>query len=289
MEAVATSGGREYREGYQLIRHRDLPIRYLYRDAVTTVRGVDVQVRRGLKVGYVMGIGDEVPSGLAQLGAEVNLLDAADLATGNLSRYDSIITGTRAYAVREDLKTYNGRLLEYVQNGGNLIVLYNTQELAPNTFAPYAGELLRTAEEVSEEDSPVTILAPQDAKFIQETVTFQLKPKEGIEYKYRLEKGEALLYSWSSSAPMNTEFHAEPDGGPRGYAQTYEKKDGMNGASGTLNAPFSGIHGWYWENTSNREVTVTLHTAGFYDEAMMFLPKEPPQPIEIAERPGGLK
>jgi hypothetical protein len=91
-----------------------------------------------------------------------------------------------------------------------------------------------------------------------------------MEYKYRLEQGESLLYSWSSSAPMNTEFHAEPDSGPRGYAQTYEKKDGMTGASGTLTAPFTGIHGWYWENTTNQAATVTLASAGYYNLAHEF-------------------
>ncbi len=111
----------------------------------------------------------------------------------------------------------------------------------------------------------VPILAAQESPFQHETVTFTLAPREGFEYKYRLEKGEALLYSWSSSAPMNTEFHAEPDGGPRGYAQTYEKKDGMTGASGTLTAPFSGIHGWYWENTTGQQATVTLSTSGYYN------------------------
>lgn len=114
------------------------------------------------------------------------------------------------------------------------------------------------------------LLAPQDESFQQETVTFELKPAEGFEYKYRLEKGESLLYSWSSSAPMNTEFHAEPDEGPRGYAQTYEKKDGMTGASGTLTAPFNGIHGWYWENTTNQPATVTLASAGYYNLAHEF-------------------
>ena len=114
------------------------------------------------------------------------------------------------------------------------------------------------------------LLAPQDASFKQETVTFELKPSEGFEYKYRLEKGESLLYTWSSSAPMNTEFHAEPDDGPRGYAQTYEKKDGMTGASGTLIAPFNGIHGWYWENTTNQPATVTLASAGYYNLAHEF-------------------
>jgi hypothetical protein len=70
------------------------------------------------------------------------------------------MTGTRAYAVRDDLLTYNSRLLEYVKNGGNLIVLYNTQEFVPTRYAPFPGELPRGAEEVSEEDSPVNILAP---------------------------------------------------------------------------------------------------------------------------------
>jgi hypothetical protein len=160
IDAVAIDGLGEYREGYELIDHRDLDPRYLYRDATTTVRGVNVTTVAGLKVGYVMGIGDQVPAGLQQLGAQVTLLGERDLASTNLSQYDTIMTGTRAYAVREDLKTYNSRLLEYVRNGGNMIVLYNTQELAPNTFAPYPGELLRTAEEVSEEDSPVMLLAP---------------------------------------------------------------------------------------------------------------------------------
>jgi hypothetical protein len=79
--------------------------------------------------------------------------------------YDTIRTGTRAYAVREDLRTYNQRLLDYVSAGGNLIVLYNTFELVPNQFAPFPGTLLRTAEEVSEENSPVTILAPTHRAF----------------------------------------------------------------------------------------------------------------------------
>ncbi|HXH06549.1 MAG TPA: NEW3 domain-containing protein, partial [Vicinamibacterales bacterium] len=160
IEAVATAGGREYREGYTLIQKRDLETRYLYRPAAAGVRGIDVQITAGLRVGYVMGIGDDVPSGIAQLGAEVRLLDAGDLAAADLRAFDAIVLGTRAYAAREDLRTYNHRLLDYVRNGGNLIVLYNTQEFEPSRFAPYPGELPRGAEEVSEEDSPVEILAP---------------------------------------------------------------------------------------------------------------------------------
>jgi hypothetical protein len=163
--AVATADGKQYREGYELIEPRDLEARYLYRPSIAKVRGVDVQVVPNLKVGYVMGIGDQVPLGLQQLGATVTLLSERDLATADLSVYDAIMTGTRAYAVREDLKTYNNRLLDYVKAGGNMIVLYNTFELVPSQFAPFPGELLASAEEVSEEDSPITILAPTEQSF----------------------------------------------------------------------------------------------------------------------------
>jgi hypothetical protein len=119
------------------------------------------------------------------------------------------------------------------------------------------------------------IITAQETPFQHETVTFNVGPREGFEYKYRLEKGEALLYSWSASVPVNYEFHAEPDGAPRGYAQSYEKKDRMNGASGTLTAPFAGIHGWYWENTTDQNATVTLSSAGYYNLAHEFRSGQP--------------
>ena len=119
------------------------------------------------------------------------------------------------------------------------------------------------------------IVAAQDKPFQQESVDFKLAPREGMEYKYRLDKGEALLYAWSATAPVNFEFHAEPDGAPAGYAQTYEKKSAQMQASGTLTAPFPGIHGWYWENTTDKEVTVTLKSAGFYNLAHEFRNGQP--------------
>src|SRR5688572_5808564 len=76
---VAIDGLGEYRQGYELIDHRDLEVRYLYRDATATVRGVDVTTVPGLKVGYVMGVGDQVPIGLRQLGAQVTLLGEREL------------------------------------------------------------------------------------------------------------------------------------------------------------------------------------------------------------------
>jgi hypothetical protein len=119
------------------------------------------------------------------------------------------------------------------------------------------------------------VITPSDKPFSQETRTFTIAPSTGIEYKYRLDKGKVLLFSWKATAPVNFEAHAEPDGAPRGYAQTYEKADGRAEASGSLLAPFTGIHGWYWENNTGGPVTLTLTSAGFYNLSHEFQPGQP--------------
>ena len=125
--------------------------------------------------------------------------------------------------------------------------------------------------------SGAATIAPQEREFKQETIELKIGPRDSVEYKYRLDKGEALLYSWKASAPVNVEFHAEPDGAPQGYAESYEKKNAMDGASGTLTAPFAGIHGWYWENTTGGEVIVSLSAAGFYNLSYEFRKGAPPK------------
>jgi hypothetical protein len=120
--------------------------------------------------------------------------------------------------------------------------------------------------------APIT---PQDRRFQQETVEFQLAPGEYVEYKYRLGKGEALLFTWNATGPVNLDVHAEPDGAPRGYAESYEKKDRVTQGSGTMTAPFSGIHGWYWQNQTRAALTVTLSTAGFYKLSHEFREGQP--------------
>ena len=157
--ARATVAGRSYTEGYRTIRHRDLQPKRLYRAAAANVVAVDVLMAEGMVVGYVMGVGDEVPAAITELGARVSLLGEADLANADLGSYDAIVLGTRAYAVRSDLIASNDRLLDYARAGGNLVVLYQTPEYAPETQAPFPASLPRSAEEVSEEDSPVSILA----------------------------------------------------------------------------------------------------------------------------------
>ena len=122
----------------------------------------------------------------------------------------------------------------------------------------------------------IRTIVPQDRGFQQEAREFEIPPGVGMEYKYRLEKGESLLFSWQTkpSQPVTYEFHAEPDGAPAGYAETYEK-GGARQASGTLVAPFTGIHGWYWENTGTSPLTVSLTAAGFYNMSHEFQKDQP--------------
>ena len=160
IQAVATFNEKEYTTGYQVIEHRDLEPHHLYRPATMTLHTVDVVVPEDLRVGYVMGVGDKVPEALQQLGVDVQLLDRDELRTSDLSLFDTILIGIRAYAVRRDLVAYNGRLLNYVQKGGNLIVQYQTPEFDAAPFGPYPYTMGRRPEEVSEEDAPVRILEP---------------------------------------------------------------------------------------------------------------------------------
>lgn len=165
IQAVAEYNGREYTEGYQVIAHRDLEPRHLYRTASMDLRGIEVALPAGLKVGYVMGVGDEVPQALEQIGASVTMLGANELANGDLDGFDAIIVGIRATTVRDDLKTYSRRLLDYAERGGNLIYQYQTQEFDGAPYGPYPYKLTPRAEEVSEEDSKVTILDPSNPIF----------------------------------------------------------------------------------------------------------------------------
>ncbi len=165
IQAVAEYAGREYTEGYEVIAHRDNEPRHLYRPATMAVRGVSVNVAPNLNVGYVMGVGDEIPKALEQIGVRVTMLGENDLASGNLDGFDAVIVGIRATAIRDDLKAYSKRLLEYCERGGNLVYQYQTQEFDAAPYGPYPYKLGARAEEVSEEDSKITILDPANPNF----------------------------------------------------------------------------------------------------------------------------
>lgn len=95
-----------------------------------------------------------------------------------------------------------------------------------------------------------------------------LAPYEYVEYKYRLEKDAAMLFSWTATAPLKHDMHGERAAGSEGPPEeTFDKEDRRQ-ASGTLYAPFAGIHGWYWENPGAEPITIRLTTAGYYSSAV---------------------
>jgi hypothetical protein len=106
---------------------------------------------------------------------------------------------------------------------------------------------------------------PAEYKF--DSVEFEIGPYEYVEYKYRLEKGASMLYSWTADADVIHDLHGEPDGAAKDYAESFEKRTRRQ-ADGMLTAPFSGIHGWYWENPGGQPIKVRLTTAGFYSAAL---------------------
>ncbi|MEP7337533.1 MAG: PIG-L family deacetylase [Acidobacteriota bacterium] len=164
LQAIAEANGRQFSNGYSIISYPHIETHFIYRPARTKVEVFDAKVAANLKVGYVMGSGDDGPQALQQLGADVNIIGPAELASGDLSVYDTIVLGIRVYEVNEDVMANNKRLLEYVANGGTLVVQYNKGEYAQGNFAPYPIKMNR-GDRVTDENAPITVLQPEHPLF----------------------------------------------------------------------------------------------------------------------------
>jgi LmbE family N-acetylglucosaminyl deacetylase len=163
VRARVIEGATTYAEGYEVVEYPHTTRRHVLRAPEVTVKVLDVRVRPNLTIGYVMGVGDEVPSALEQLGARVEFLTADDLAWGDLGRFDVVMTGVRAYERRADLRANNQRLLDYARAGGTVIVNYNKFEFNEAQYGPYPGKVGR--ERVTDEDSAVRLLQPAHPVF----------------------------------------------------------------------------------------------------------------------------
>lgn len=158
--AFARIAASEWRDQVTAIHHRELEATSLYASPTSLIRRVPLTIAAGLRVAYIMGVGDLVPDAIAQLGAEVTLLDSVAVATSDFSHFDAVVIGTRAYAVRPELPAATSALTAYAGGGGNVVVLYQTPEFVPATMAPYSALLPNNAEETTEEHSPVQLAAP---------------------------------------------------------------------------------------------------------------------------------
>jgi LmbE family N-acetylglucosaminyl deacetylase len=206
--ADAEYQGKHYEEGYHLAGYPGLPSYPFYRPAVYKAVGVDVKTAPGLRIGYFPGTGDDVPQALENLGVSVHTLSPGDVSQGNLSGYDAIVLGTRAYAVRPELKSANHRLLEYVKNGGVLIVQYNLQDFDQN-YGPYPFTLGANPQKVVDEASPVRLLKPASPVF-----TWPNRITEADFSGWVEERGHGFLQKWDSHYEALVETH-DPEQDPQ--------------------------------------------------------------------------
>ena len=159
----AATGAARFTSGYEEIEYPHIQRRQIVKPAEASLKVIDVKIAPNLLVGYVNGVGDQVPPAIEQLGAKLSFIEQDELAWGDLSKYDVIVTGVRAYERRDDLRAYNRRLLDYAQRGGTVIVQYNKYEFNQSQFGPYPAQV--SGNRVSDETVPVKILVPGHPAF----------------------------------------------------------------------------------------------------------------------------
>jgi LmbE family N-acetylglucosaminyl deacetylase len=165
----AVVGDANYRRAMNLVAYPHIQTHRFYRFADSVIRILDLKVSP-LKVGYVMGSGDEVPDSIEQMGYDVKLLTEHDLSSGDLSIYQNIVIGIRAFETRPDMVANNARILDYVRNGGNVLVQYqrgNWSGLAPFSVSSQdrQGTAAGSISRVVDENAKVTILDPSNPAF----------------------------------------------------------------------------------------------------------------------------
>lgn len=198
--AVAVFDGKEFREGFVNTGYPGVHPYPFYRKASYQTSGVDVKIAPGLKVAYVSGTGDEVANSLKDLGVNVTFLSTQDITGGDLSAFDAVILGIRSYDVRPELKSSNNRILDYVRNGGTIIVQYQSPEYDHN-YGPYPLSLTNDPEVVTEEGSKVELDSADPI------LSFPNKITEADFNGWFSERGHGFARTWSDSYRAPTEMH----------------------------------------------------------------------------------
>jgi hypothetical protein len=201
--AAAESANKRFTVGYETAGYGALIPYNLYRAASTNVRGVNVSVAGDRHIGYVMGTGDMLPSAIEQLGLHVDQLADPDLLNGDLSQYQTIVVGIRAYAARAALPLANARLLAWVHAGGTLVVMYQGPEF-DHGYAPYEMHLNSRGipERVVDERAPVALLDPKDP-LLSTPNHITAADFDG----WAEERGHSFMSSWAPEYAAPTETH----------------------------------------------------------------------------------
>ncbi|GJM34039.1 MAG: GlcNAc-PI de-N-acetylase [Saprospiraceae bacterium] len=154
-------GEQSYSQEIVSIEYDHIPTQTVFRDASSKVVHIDLQ-KAGDRVGYIMGAGDEIPASLTQIGYDVTLLEDRDINAKNLKNFDAVILGIRAYNTEDRLKFHQSGLLEYVKEGGTLIVQYNTNrglKVPMDEIAPFPLKISR--DRVAVEEAEIRLLEPE--------------------------------------------------------------------------------------------------------------------------------
>ncbi|HET7712536.1 MAG TPA: PIG-L family deacetylase [Thermoanaerobaculia bacterium] len=155
---VELASGKKVALALAEIAYEHIPATRVFSDASARIVRADVR-KRGTRIGYVAGSGDDVPAALKQMGYEVELLSDEDLERGDFARYDAIVTGVRAYNTRKRLRVAQPQLLAWVAGGGTMVVQYNTSdEAALAEVGPYPFKISR--DRVTVEEAPVRLVRP---------------------------------------------------------------------------------------------------------------------------------
>jgi LmbE family N-acetylglucosaminyl deacetylase len=205
IEAIAHSGGHEYTTGWQSIGYPGLRPYNQYKPAQFKTRKMDVMLAPGLRIGYVMGTGDRVPEAIESLGVAPHLLTEAELATGDLSAWNVIVVGIRAYSARPELAAAQPRLNEFVRRGGTLIVQYQSG----NFPAPLPLSMARAPERVVDEQAPVKLLEPANPLLTWPNAISAADFDGWVE-----ERGHSFMDTWDASLTALTET-ADPGQDPQ--------------------------------------------------------------------------
>ncbi len=157
--------GRRYDAGAVVVSYPHVRERRFSAPSTVVVHAAPVALPTRRRIGYVRGASDLVPEALAGIGLAVEVLDAGALERGNLARFEAIVIGSRAYETDPALVANNGRLLDYVRQGGHLVVQYQQQPFFDGAFAPYPLTVGRPHDRVTDETAPVRMLRPNDQVF----------------------------------------------------------------------------------------------------------------------------
>jgi LmbE family N-acetylglucosaminyl deacetylase len=205
IQAVAHSGGRAYRSGWQSVGYAGLRPYNLYKAAELKTRKVDVELAQGLRVGYIVGSGDLVPEAIEALGVKPHILNEKEIVSDDFSTWNILVIGIRAYSVHPELTLAQPRLEQFVRRGGTLIVQYQSG----NFPAPFPLSMSRSPERVVDETAPVKLLDPTYPLLAWPNAITEADFDGWVE-----ERGHSFLDSWDPAYVALTET-ADPGQDPQ--------------------------------------------------------------------------